>query len=219
MSQESQAIAWQMVMFKLERWHSNVFNSTDSIDRLLNKRWQTSQLAGCRLSEALRCFIHKEEWKQFCGVNRSTKRSIRGNGQPKASSICTSIWWGLGQVEEEPALWKSYGWCVEQQIHSACFIAQSLMETHVRCLDEESLVTLITGTDAILNLWPLATDNFSDSTSSLPLSSLNLLIMKSKVIMSQPSNFFIPDVYSGWRWRQIQHVAKENLLPIQKINK
>ena len=168
---------------------------------------------------ALRCFIHKEEWKQFYGVNRSTKRSIRGNGQPKASSIFASIWWGLSQVEEEPALWKSYGWCVEQQIHSACFIAQSLMETRVRCLDEESLVTLITGTEAILNLWPLATDNFSDSTSSLPLSSLNLLIMKSKVIMSQPSNFFIPDVYSGWRWRQIQHVAKENLLPIQKINK
>ena len=49
----------------------------------------------------------------------------------------------------------------------ACSILQPLMKIHGRSFDEESLVTFMTETKAILNSRPLTTDNINDPTSTL----------------------------------------------------
>ena len=66
----------------------------------------------------------------------------------------------------------------ECQIHSACSILSSLMQTHGRSLDEESLAMQMAETEGILNSRPLKADSISDPNSSLPLSPSNLLTMK-----------------------------------------
>ena len=58
----------------------------------------------------------------------------------------------------------------ERQIRSDRSILLSLIQTHGRSLDQESLATLMAETEGILNSRPLATGNISDPTSSLPLS-------------------------------------------------
>ena len=56
----------------------------------------------------------------------------------------------------------------ECQICSPYSIRPSLMQTHGRSLDEESIAMLMAETEGILNSQPLTTDYISGPTSSLP---------------------------------------------------
>ena len=96
----------------------------------------------------------------------------------------------------------------EHQICSARSVLSSLMQTHGRSLDEESLATLMAETEGILNSRPLTTDNINP-TSSLPLSPSNLLTIKSKINLPPPGDFSRPDLYSRRRWRRVQHIVNE----------
>ena len=83
------------------------------------------------------------------------------------------------------------------------------MQTHGKTFNEESLLTLMVETEGILNSRPLTVEIISDPTIELPLSSANILTMKSKVIMPPPDEFSKPDLYCRKRWRCIQHVINE----------
>ena len=97
----------------------------------------------------------------------------------------------------------------ERQIRSARAILSSLLKTHGESLDDESLITLMTEVEGILNSRPLTVETINDPTSFQPLSPINLLTMKSKVV-SPPGKFLKPDVYSKKRWRCIQHPSRKN---------
>ena len=97
----------------------------------------------------------------------------------------------------------------EQQIRSATAILGSLLKTHGECLDDESLLTVMTEVEGILNSRPLTVEVLNDPTSLQPLSPVNILTTKSKVISPLPGEFSKPDIYSRKRWRRIQHIANE----------
>ena len=98
---------------------------------------------------------------------------------------------------------------LEHQIHSTCSILSSLIKTHDRSLDEESLAAQMAVTEGILSSQPLTTDNINGPTSSLLLSPSNILTMKSKIILPPLGDFLRPDVYSYRRWRWVQHLVIE----------
>ena len=74
----------------------------------------------------------------------------------------------------------------ECQIRSARAILNSLLKTHGSSLSDESFQTLLVEVEAIINSHPLTTDVLSDVTNLAPLSPVNLLTMKSKVVMPPP---------------------------------
>ena len=76
-------------------------------------------------------------------------------------------------------------------------------------MTEESLQTLVVEIELFVNSRPLTTVVINDGTSLAPLSLINLLAMKSKVVMPPPGNFTTPDRYSSKQWRRVQHVANE----------
>ena len=77
------------------------------------------------------------------------------------------------------------------QIRTARAILKSLLKTHGSSLFDESLQTLLSEVEAIINSRPLATDVLNDVTSPAPLSSVKLT-MNSKVVMSPPGHFTPP---------------------------
>lgn len=97
----------------------------------------------------------------------------------------------------------------ERQIRSIRNILSSLLKTHGQSLDHESLETLIVETEAIVNSRPLTVDGLSDANSLSALSPINLLTMKSKVVLPPPGNFSPVGVYTRKRWRRVQHIANE----------
>ena len=98
----------------------------------------------------------------------------------------------------------------ERQIRSARSILNSLLKTHGSNLTEESLQTLVVEVEAIVNSRPLTTEVMNDATSLAPLSPINLLTMKSRVVMPPPDSFTTPDRYSRKQWRRVQHVTNES---------
>ena len=94
-------------------------------------------------------------------------------------------------------------------------------------MTEESLQTVVVEVEAIVNSRLFTTGVVNDGTSLAPLSPINLLTMKSRVVMPSPGNFTTPDRYSRKQWRRVQHVAnkfwdrwrKEALLALQNREK
>ena len=108
-----------------------------------------------------------------------------------------------------PASASHMGGVWERQIRTARSILVSLMKTHGLSLDDESLCTLMIETEAIINSRPLTTDNACDPESIKPISPMNLLTMKSKVVLPPPGVFDDASLYSRRRWRRVQHIAEE----------
>ena len=97
----------------------------------------------------------------------------------------------------------------ERQIKSARNILSSLLRTHSRSLDEESLNTLFTEVKATFTSRPLVVENINDANSEVALSPSHLLTMKSKVVTPPPDVFGTPDLYCKKCWKQVQHVSNK----------
>ena len=85
----------------------------------------------------------------------------------------------------------------------------SLLRTHSSSLDEESLNTLFTEVEAIVNSRPLVVETINDVNSEVALSPSHFLTINSKVVMPPPGAFGKPDLYCRRRWRRVQHICNE----------
>ena len=97
----------------------------------------------------------------------------------------------------------------DSQILSARTILLSLLNTHGRSLNDESLRTPLAETEATLNSRLLTVDTLGDVQSEQPLCPSNILTMKSKVVLPPPGQFVKADEFSRRRWKRIQHIANE----------
>ena len=97
----------------------------------------------------------------------------------------------------------------DRQIKSAGVILSALLKQHGRSLNNKSLITLLTEVELIVNSRPLTEETLGDVGNEAPLSPINLLTMKSNVVLPPPGDFKKPDLYSRRRWRRIQHIADE----------
>ena len=95
----------------------------------------------------------------------------------------------------------------ERQIRSARNILAALTKTHGKSLDDESLRTLMTKVEAVINPRPLTVDTVSDSSSLIPISPKNILTMKTSVVMPPPGTFQGADLYCKKRWTRVQHIT------------
>ena len=96
----------------------------------------------------------------------------------------------------------------ERQTRSARAILASMLKTHGKSLDDESLLSLMTEVEGILNSRPLTVEMINDPSSFQPLAPANILTMKSKVVMPPPGKLLRPDLYRR-RWSRVQHIANE----------
>ena len=95
----------------------------------------------------------------------------------------------------------------ERQIRTIRGVLTALLQAHTEVLDEESLLTLMTEAECIVNSRPLSIDTISDPTSVLPLPPMQLLTMKTDVVLPPPGNFTRNDVYCRRRWMRVQYMA------------
>ena len=86
-------------------------------------------------------------------------------------------------------IWGVWG----RQIQSAWNILLSLLRTHGRSLNDESLRTLLAETEAMLNSRLLAVNTLGDVQSRQPLCLSNILTMKSKAVLPPLFNFVEED--------------------------
>ena len=76
---------------------------------------------------------------------------------------------GWATWKKNPLYISHMGSVWESLIYSANHIFSSMIQTHGRSLEEESLAILMTETKRILNFQSLTTDNINEQNNSLPL--------------------------------------------------
>jgi len=76
-------------------------------------------------------------------------------------------------------------------------------------LDNETLRTLLTEVECIINSRPLSVDNLFDAVAPEPLTPNHLLTMKPKRMLPPPGKFQRADMYCHRRWRRVQYLANE----------
>ena len=136
--------------------------------------------------ELILAFIEMEHPKIHGFLQNKNADWIKWKGNPPAASHMGGIW--------------------ECQIWSARGILASLLQTHGHSLDEESLQTLVTETEAVINSQPLTLETINEGQGFKPLSPNNLLTTKSNLVMPPPGVFQRPDLYCRQRWRRMQHI-------------
>ena len=97
----------------------------------------------------------------------------------------------------------------ERMIRSARNVLAVLLDQHGTQLDDELLVTLMVETEDIVNIRPLTYLDMSSPDSAEPLTPLQLLTLKSKVVLPPPGKFVKEDLYCRKRWRRVQFLANE----------
>ena len=166
---------------------------------------------------ALRCFIARrgnvrsitDNGTNFVGAHNELKKAFSEMNHQQIQHFLanTGADWLIWSRNVPAASHMGGVW--ERQIRSARSILASLLKNHGTCLKDESLHTLMTEVEAIVNSRPLTVETISDPQNLIPLSPSNLLTMKSRVIMPPPGSFVRPDLYNRRQWRRVQHLADE----------
>ena len=99
----------------------------------------------------------------------------------------------------------------ERQIKSARVILSALLKQHGTSLNNELLVTLLEEVESIVSSRPLTLEALSGIEIEAPLSTINLITMKSNVFLLTPGDFKQPDLHSRRRCSRnrhtVQHIA------------
>ena len=168
--------------------------------------------------QALRRLIaHRGNMRQICSDNSSNfvgaeqklLKAFREMDQNKIENFIQDhggdwiIW------KKNPPAASHMGGIGEHRIRSARAILNSLLQKNGHSLDKESLQTLMTETEAIINAQPLTVETINDGQSPIPISPNNMLKMKTKLVMPPPGVFQKPDLYYRSWWRRIRHFSNE----------
>ena len=112
-------------------------------------------------------------------------------------------------MAQKPSICKPHGWSLEETNSFSTCNSCIMLKTHRKSLEDESLLTLMTAVEGILNSRPLTVEMINDPSSFQPLAPANILTMKSKVVMPPPGKFLRPDLYCRSRWRPVQHIPNQ----------
>ena len=118
-------------------------------------------------------------------------------------------WWSIDPVVKDPPTASNMGRVWERLIRSARSILVALLKVPGTILNDESLCTFLAEVEAIVNTRPITSESLSDVHSPVPLSPMQSLTMKSRVVMPPPGEFQKEDIYCRKQWRRVQHLANE----------
>ena len=103
------------------------------------------------------------------------------------------------------AIWKE---CCALRFARSILVA--LLKIHGTSLIDESLQTFLAEAETVVNTRPITIRILSDVHSPVPLCPMQLLALKSRVVMPPPGEFQKEDIYCRKQWRRVQDLANES---------
>ena len=97
----------------------------------------------------------------------------------------------------------------ERQIRSVRGILTHLMANHGDMLNDECFRTFLCEAECIVNSRPLTYETLGDAQSPLPISPMNLLTLKSQIVLPPPGTFEDSSLYCRRRWRRVQYLSNQ----------
>ncbi len=97
----------------------------------------------------------------------------------------------------------------ERLIRTVRAVLNALLVNHGTQLDDESLRTLLTEAESVVNSRPLTVYNLTEPGTLEPITPNHLLTGKSEIVLQPPGNFTRPDLYTRKRWRRVQYLTNQ----------
>jgi hypothetical protein len=152
--------------------------------------------------------IYSDQGTNLMGAERELKQEVQNLDNDKLqnhlSTKCNADW--VIKWKRNPPTASHMGGSWERQIRTVRSILKSLLHENGHTLDDESLRTLLTEVESIINSRPLTFPS-SDPQDLEPLTPNNLLTMKSKVILPPAGTFQREDLYLRKRWKRVQYLS------------
>ena len=152
--------------------------------------------------------IRSDNGGNFIGAEEEMKKALQEMDHSRISAFLLKHSCDWIQWQKNPPVSSHMGGVWERQIRTVRSVLSGLLMEHSGRLNDESLRTLLTEVEAIVNSRPLAVDNLNDETTE-PLTPNHLLTMKLKVLLPPPGEFQKADIYLRKRWRAVQYLANE----------
>ena len=152
--------------------------------------------------------MRSDRGTNFIGAERELKSALEEMDHKRLQEISSKEFnadWLINWNRNPPAA-SHMGGVWERQIRTVRSILSSLLRDYGHALNDESLRTLMTKVECIVNSRPLTFPS-GDATDLQPLTPNHILTMKSKVVMPPPGDFQKDDVYLRKRWRRVQYMA------------
>ena len=139
--------------------------------------------------------IQSDNGSNFIGANTELKRAFSEMDKKKINNF-------LMELGREWLIWKhnpptacNMEGLGERQNRSARSILAALLKQHGESLNDESLRTLLVDVEGINNSTPITCDIIGDLNNIVPLNPMQLLSMKTKIVMPPPGIFQKEDIY------------------------
>ncbi len=152
--------------------------------------------------------MRSDRGTNFIGAERELKLALEEMDHRRLQEISSKEFnadWLIRWKWNPPAA-SHMGGAWERQIRTVRSILSSLIRDYGHALNDESLRTLMTEVECMVNSRPLTFPS-SDTRDLQPLTPNHILTMKSKVVMPPPGEFQKGDVYLRRRWRRVQYLA------------
>ena len=133
--------------------------------------------------------IRTDNGTNFVGANIDLRKAFNEMNHTKINNFLMKLGGEWITWRRNPRMTSNMGGVWERQICSARNIVKSLLRTHGESLNDESLKTFLVEVEGILNSRPITCKSTGDVNSYLPLSPMQLLTMKNKVVMPQKGSF------------------------------
>ena len=97
----------------------------------------------------------------------------------------------------------------ERMIKSVRRVLAAILDQHGQNLDDELLCTFLVEAELVVNSRPLTYPDMNSPDSEEPITPLQLLTLKAKVVYPPPGLFVKEDIYCRKRWRRVQYLADQ----------
>ena len=150
--------------------------------------------------------IRTKNGSNFVGARTELKRAFSEIDKKKINDLLMELGgeWLIWRHNPPTASYMGEVW--ERQIKSARGILAASLKKHGESLNDESLRRLLVEIEEIINSKPITCDNIGDVNSVVPLNPMQLLSMKTKIVMPLPGIFQKEDMYCRKNWQRVQHV-------------
>ena len=153
--------------------------------------------------------IRSDNGTNFVGASTELKKAFGEMDEKRINDFFMELGGEWKSSKRNPPVASNMGGVLEWQIRSARSILSVMLRNHGESLSDESLCALLVEVEGIINSRPITCESIGDVNSIIPLSPMQLLSSKTRVVIPPPGTFQKEDMYCRKQWRRVQDLSNE----------
>ena len=153
--------------------------------------------------------IRSDNGTNFVGASIDQKKAFGEIDEKRTNDFLMELGEEWKSWKRNPPMVSNMRGVWERQIRSARSICSAMLGNHGESLSGELLRTLLVKVEGIINSRPINCESIVDVSRIIPLSPMQLLHSKTRVVMPPPGTFQKENMYCRKQWQRVQRLSNE----------